>query len=96
MKPSVKTVIESIRFSLKQDLLPELQSDWAQQQGARILWVLDHLETRALYEHEFAVQENEELRSLLQFAKAYFETDGDQSWPFDAGMPNDLVLAQES
>jgi len=36
------------------------------------------------------------LRSLLQFAKAYFETDGDQSWPFDAGMPNDLVLAQES
>jgi|TARA_Y100000294_G_C8414568_1_gene280215 hypothetical protein len=94
MQPSVKSVIESIRFSLKHDLLPELQSDWAQQQGARMLWVLDHLQTRALCEHEFAVQENEELRSLLQSAQTYFETD--QSWLFDPVMLNDLPLAQES
>ncbi|MBT4160323.1 MAG: hypothetical protein HOC70_01720 [Gammaproteobacteria bacterium] len=96
MQPSVKSVIESIRFSLKHDLLPELQSDWARQQGARMLWVLDHLQTRALCEHEFAVQENEELKSLLHFAQTYFESSGHQAWPFDPRMLNDLPLKQES
>jgi len=96
MQPSVNSVIESIRFSLKHDLLPELQSEWARQQGDRMLWVLDHLQTRALCEHEFAVQENAELRSLLEVARTFLREAEDQSWAFNPDTLNDLPLTEES
>jgi len=68
MQPTLEQVINTIEYSLRHDLIPELQCSWAKQTGARMLWVLDHLRQRALHEHAFAVEENAELRALMALA----------------------------
>lgn len=74
MQPSVPEIIDSIEFSLRHELIPELSTPWAKQTGERMLWALEHLRQRANHEHSNAARENSELKALLRFAQA--ELDG--------------------
>ena len=90
MQPTIAQVIDSLEYSLRHDLIPELSTPWAQQTGERMLWALEHLRQRALHEHAHSVQENVELHELLKLIRQ--ESSKKEGGPekLDLEMLNDL------
>ncbi len=70
MRPTPAEIIEGLQYSLRNDLQPELHSAWAERMAGSMLWALEHLKQRWLHEHELAVEENADLRTVLDSVAA--------------------------
>ena len=92
MQPTVPQIIDSIEYSLRHELIPELKTAWALQTGERMLWALEHLRQRSLHEHNNAVQENADLRNLLKLAREEYSKGTSLMSDLDPEVLEDLPL----
>jgi len=72
MRPSSQELIRGIAQVLEDEVLPELQAtSWTASYVRSCLLVLAHLEERVVHEGHVLFADNEELRDLLQRARAH-------------------------
>ena len=68
MRPTPAEIVEGLEYNLRADLLPELDTPWAKRIAGNMLWALEHLKQRLNEEHALAVEENADLRKVLEAA----------------------------
>ncbi len=68
MRPTPAEIVEGLEYNLRADLMPELETPWAKRIAGNMLWALEHLKQRLNEEHALAVEENADLREVLQAA----------------------------
>lgn len=70
MRPTPAEIVEGLQYNLRADLIPELQTPWGKRIAGNMLWALEHLKQRLEEEHALAVEENADLRGVLEAAAA--------------------------
>ena len=69
MRPSTRELVESVALSLERDVSPQLTDKWAASALRSAVQLLKHVAVRVEREHAILIEDNTDVRSVLQSSR---------------------------